>query len=231
MESHVARVIDPAGGSWYIERLTDQLAERAWDVFQEVESAGGFRAAVEAGLVDERIAATRAKRAADVDHRRTRIIGVTAFPDVSERRPQSDAPADGDRGVHRWAEAFESLRQRVDAAATTDRRPAVFLATLGGSATFSARATEATNFFGIAGIETIRGPATDDVDELALAFARSGTSVACICAADDVERERGDDVGAALGAAGATSIYSAAQLTGDTRAQLTDLMDHLRGTT
>ena len=60
LESHLGRVIDPAGGSWYVERLTDQLADAAWADFQDVEAAGGFRAAVEAGLLDERIAAVRA---------------------------------------------------------------------------------------------------------------------------------------------------------------------------
>ena len=79
MESHLAEVIDPAGGSWYAERLTADLAQAAWVVFQEVEHAGGFRAAVEAGVVNERIAAVRAPaRDSDqppqgADHRRHRV--------------------------------------------------------------------------------------------------------------------------------------------------------------
>ncbi len=61
-ESNLARVIDPAGGSWYAERLTDQLARAAWDLFQEIERAGGQLAALRSGLVAERVAANWARR-------------------------------------------------------------------------------------------------------------------------------------------------------------------------
>ena len=87
MESNIARVVDPAGGSWYVEQFTAALAQRAWDVFQEIEAAGGFRAAVEAGIVADRIATTRATRGADVDHRRAPIVGVSAFPSLDDVVP------------------------------------------------------------------------------------------------------------------------------------------------
>ena len=86
LESNLAKVLDPAGGSWYVERLTEQLAERAWDVVREVESAGGFRAAVETGIVDRCIADTRSRRTEDIDHRRAPMVGVTVFPDVAAPR-------------------------------------------------------------------------------------------------------------------------------------------------
>ena len=63
-ESHLAEVADPAGGSWYVERFTDQLADAAWAWFQEIEAAGGLLAAAGDGLVAERLAATRAGPAA-----------------------------------------------------------------------------------------------------------------------------------------------------------------------
>ena len=62
-ESHVARVIDPAGGSWYVEDLTEQLAVKAWAWFQEIERSGGLRAALAAGLVADRLAASRERAA------------------------------------------------------------------------------------------------------------------------------------------------------------------------
>ena len=49
LESNLARVIDPAGGSWYVEYLTDELAAKAWSELQRIEAAGGIVAAVEAG--------------------------------------------------------------------------------------------------------------------------------------------------------------------------------------
>lgn len=63
-ESHLARVVDPAGGSWYVERLTEELAVSAWAFFQEIERAGGQQAATASGLVAERLAATWEKRSA-----------------------------------------------------------------------------------------------------------------------------------------------------------------------
>jgi methylmalonyl-CoA mutase len=228
LESNVARVIDPAGGSWYLERLTDELAERAWDVFQEVETAGGIRAAVEQGIVDDRIAGTRAARASDVDHRRTPIIGVSAFPSVDDLASIASG-AVTPACPHRWAAGFEALRMRVDAAAAArGRRPSVFLASLGTPATTVRRATAAANFYGIAGLATPRGPASTDIDDVVTAFAASGASVACICAGDDVDSTGRDKLRAALVAAGATRVDSADDLGGDARAALADLLEHLQ---
>jgi methylmalonyl-CoA mutase len=225
LESNVARVLDPAGGSWYVERFTDELAARAWDVFQEVEAAGGYRAAVEAGLVADRIAAARAARAADIDHLRAPIIGVSVFPSVDDIAPLADGPLPGPE--YRWAAGFEALRTRVDAAAASGTRPAVFLARLGSSAATAPAITAAANFLGIAGLDGPHGPVTDDVDEVVEAIAHSGTSVACICAAADLDESRHDELRAALTAAGATRVYSATDLAGDARAKLSDLLDHL----
>ena len=79
-EAHVAQVVDPAGGSWYVEALTDALAQKAWAFFQELERAGGLRAALAGGLVADRIAASREARRAAVATRHESITGVSAFP-------------------------------------------------------------------------------------------------------------------------------------------------------
>ncbi|CPZ73382.1 Probable methylmalonyl-CoA mutase small subunit MutA [Mycobacteroides abscessus] len=83
-ESHVARVLDPGGGSWFIEDLTESLAQQAWSLFTEIEAGGGFEAATE--LIRERIAATRAQRADDIAHRRTSVTGVNEFPNLAGSR-------------------------------------------------------------------------------------------------------------------------------------------------
>ena len=226
LESNVTSVIDAAGGSWYVERLTEHLAERAWDVFQEIESADGFRRAVESGLVDGLVAATRAARRADIDHLRAPIVGVSAFPGL-DRLAVSDAEVLGEQ-VPRWASGFETLRTRVDAAVSTGaRRPAVFLARLGSPAASAGRATAAAAFFGIAGLDSVGGPPTVDAAAVAEAFAASGTSVACVCSGGDVDQGRLDELADALATAGATRVYSADELPGDARHALADLLDHL----
>ena len=110
-ESRVAGVIDPAGGSWYVERHTDELAKAGWAVFQEVERAGGLAAALDAGLVAERVAAVRDARTARLDAGDEAITGVTVFPNKDEkpltRVPSPPAPEGGLPRV-RYAEPFEA---------------------------------------------------------------------------------------------------------------------------
>ncbi len=96
-ESHVARVIDPAGGSWYVEDLTEQLAVKAWAWFQEIERSGGLRAALAAGLVAGRLAASRDERRDALARRREAVTGVSEFPLIGETllsRPAAARPAD-----------------------------------------------------------------------------------------------------------------------------------------
>lgn len=202
LESNLGAVADPAGGSWYVERLTAGLAERAWSFFQEIEASGGFRAAVEAGVLDQHIARARERRDADVDHRRAPLTGLSEFPNIGEPLPasidHSAGPVAGGLERHRWAERFETLRERVAAASP---RPRIYLATLGTPADFTARVTFTKNFFEVAGIETVTGP----VD----GYAASGAAAACACSSNPVYAAELDAAVDALTSAGATRVYVA----------------------
>lgn len=95
-EAHLHRVIDPAGGSWYLERLTDQVAHKAWEVFQQVERHGGMLRAIESGWVGEQIDAAYARQVHQVAHRDRGITGVSEFPNLTEApivRPAPDRDA------------------------------------------------------------------------------------------------------------------------------------------
>jgi methylmalonyl-CoA mutase len=113
-ESKVAGVIDPAGGSWYVEQHTAELAKAGWAAFQEIEKAGGLAAALDSGLVDDRLAATRAARTARLDAGDEAITGVTVFPNENEkplsRQQEPAAPAGGLPRV-RYAEPFEAAME------------------------------------------------------------------------------------------------------------------------
>ena len=91
-ESHLHRVVDPGGGSWFLESVTDQLAEEAWEIFQEIERLGGMVAVLESGWVAEKIAAAHAPRAKDIARRKEGITGVSEFPDISETPLETVAP-------------------------------------------------------------------------------------------------------------------------------------------
>lgn len=212
-ESHLGRVADPAGGSWYVERLTDELAHASWEFFQELEAAGGQEKALASGLVGERIAAAWQARKRRLATRREPVTGVSEFPHLAERpvvrEPAPAGPAHGLPRVRR-DEAFEALRARSDAhLAATGARPKAFLAALGPASAHTARASFAANLFQAGGVEPVHDPVTVDADTVAAAYAASGAGVACLCSSDGLYAEQAEAVVAALRAAGARWIYLA----------------------
>ncbi|GAA4236772.1 methylmalonyl-CoA mutase [Streptosporangium album] len=214
-EAGVARVTDPAGGSWYVERLTEDLATKSWEWFQEIERAGGMATALETGLVAGRTAATWERRAANIAHRRDPLTGVSEFPNLGERPPTRPPHPRDVQGRH-YAEEFEALRDLADA---QESRPGVFLATIGPAAAYTARASFAANLFQAGGIAAVTagsgvdpgGAAGSGVDpaRIAAAFTASGARVACLCSSDRLYGEHAGAVAAALRDAGARKIWLA----------------------
>jgi methylmalonyl-CoA mutase len=200
-ESSLARVIDAAGGSWFVESLTDELAQHAWDVFTAIERAGGAPTALDDGTIESLIAPVRARRADDIAHRRAAITGVSEYAHVGEEpvvRPPLPEPPPGLLPRLRYAQEYEALRDRCDAAPS---RPRVFLATLGPFAAHSGRAGFAANLFQAAGIDCVTGP----VEE----FAAASTPVACLCSSDKLYVDEAEPAAKALRAAGASFVWLA----------------------
>ncbi|MFI5748644.1 methylmalonyl-CoA mutase small subunit [Streptomyces sp. NPDC051644] len=216
-ESHLARVIDPAGGSWYVERLTAELADAAWAFFQEIERSGGQAAALRSGMIGERLAATWAARSKDLARRKEPVTGVSEFPHLAERPvareaapAEVSATASGGLPRVRRDEAFEALRARSDAhLAATGQRPRVFLAALGPAAAHTARASFASNLFQAGGIEPVHDPVSVDAATAADAFRAGGATVACLCSSDTLYAEQAGAVAEALGSAGAQWVFLA----------------------
>lgn len=179
-ESHLGRVLDPAAGSWFVEDLTEQLAESAWADFQAIESRGGFSAATD--FLTDQIAEVAARRAADIAHRKTSVTGVNEFPNLAEA-PLAQTGALP--GVARYAAGFEALRDRSDAyLAGAGTRPSVLLLPLGPLAEHNIRTTFAANLLASGGIEAVN-PGTVDAAGIAAAVAAAGTpAVAVICGTD-----------------------------------------------
>jgi methylmalonyl-CoA mutase len=215
-EAHLARVIDPAGGSWYVESLTDELAQAAWAFFQDVEAEGGALAALDSGFVAEQVAVVRGRRLADVATRRAPVTGVSEFADPAEqpvhRRPLPEQPGGG-LPRFRPAQPYEAYRDRSDARlAETGSRPRAFLATLGPLAAYTARAGFARNLLQAGGIEVVEAGPTGTTDEVAAAFTASGIPVVVLCSTNAVYGERGEETVAALRAAGARQVLLAGQV-------------------
>jgi methylmalonyl-CoA mutase len=204
-EGSLARVLDPAGGSWYVESLTEEIAQAAWAWFTEIERAGGLPAALASGLVEERIAAAWRARTERLAARKDAITGVSEFPNLAEvlpvREPAAEVLPPGPGGLPRVraAAAFEELRDRADA---TDPRPRVYLATIGPVARHTARATSAGNLFQAGGLETPSGDGASGLGD-------AGTTVACICGTDKDYEGGAAALAAELRAAGATQVWLA----------------------
>ncbi|WP_243056870.1 methylmalonyl-CoA mutase family protein [Nocardioides sp. SR21] len=142
-EAHVAHVADPAGGSYAVEKLTDDLARAAWVTFGRLDDAPDPGAALAA-----EIAETVAKREAEIATRKRPITGLTEFPNLGETLPDREGEPDP---VRRYGASFEALR---------DTPPAtpVHLATIGTVAQHTARATFATNLLAAGGIAVTTEP-------------------------------------------------------------------------
>src|SRR5580700_11014426 len=168
-ESHVARVIDPAGGSWHVEDLTDQLAVKAWAWFQEIERSGGLRAALATGLIAGRLAASREQRRDALATRREAVTGVSEFPLVGETllsRPATAGPAVGPAGLPRirWSQWYEELRDRADVhALAAGSPPTLTLAPLDASRASVARAERVAALLAPGGIKAVTDAAADTI--------------------------------------------------------------------
>ncbi|MEQ8841930.1 MAG: methylmalonyl-CoA mutase family protein [Acidimicrobiales bacterium] len=223
-ESHLALVVDPAAGSWFVESLTDRLANAAWAIFQKVEADGGIEAALADGTIAAALDAAWNERLDALGTRRTPITGVSEFPNLDEtvvdrptRKPGGGFP------IRRLAAPFEALRDGADRVlAATGRRPTVHLAALGPLATHTARSTWITNFLAVGGVAVDGGdtPGADSPLEAEAKFAESGATVAVICSSDGVYAERAAATATALKEAGATKV-ALAGAPGDLRDELT----------
>ncbi|MGW5579566.1 methylmalonyl-CoA mutase subunit beta [Micromonospora chokoriensis] len=204
-EVHLHRVTDPAGGSWYVESRTEELARAAWDWFTTIERAGGIGAALRSGLVADRLAATWERRATRLARRQDAITGVSEFPDLDEQVPArhagSPAPVGG-LPRHRYAYRFEELRRRADDAPTT---PVVHLVAIGRTSDHNARVTFTANLFAAGGIRSVTTAPGDAVPPGA---------VVCLCSSDRVYAEQAAPVAATLRQAGAAKVWLAGRPAG-----------------
>lgn len=197
-ESHVAAVADPAGGSYAVEKLTDDLAVAAWAELGRIEAAGGALADEARDGAMERVKAVATARDAQVADRSRPITGVSEFPNLDEVLPERpDAPF---RHARHYDWAFQDMR-------TEPAAQPVFLATMGAIAAHTARATFATNLFAAGGVAVEPAGATSDPASVLEAYA--GQPVVCLAGTDAAYAEWGADLVAALRAAGAAYVVLA----------------------
>ncbi len=193
-ESHLDKVVDPAGGSYYVETLTLSIAGEAWKLFLDVVDKGGFFAEVSDGNIQKAVNESCEKRHTDVARRKEILLGTNQYPNINEKAADKivakachcscGEKTEGNGGLlmKRAATDFEDLRLATEAAA---KRPKVFMLTIGNLAMRLARAQFSTNFFGCAGYEIIDNLGFDTVKAGVDAALEKCADVIVLCSSDD----------------------------------------------
>lgn len=195
-ECHFDRMVDVAGGSYFIEQLTKSLSEQAWKLFLAVEEQGGFLAAVKAGTVQGTVNETSAKRHADAGKRKEFLLGTNQFPNFTEKSEGKEPVACCCKGtcgcgekpaleaVHtsRLASEFETLRLTTEKA---EKVPVAFMLTIGNLAMRQARAQFSCNFLAAAGYKVVDNLGFKTVEEGVDAALEAGADIVVICSSDD----------------------------------------------
>ena len=232
-ESHLGRAIDPAGGSFFVESLTHQLADRGWQAFQAIEAAGGIMTVLADGTMAEAIDSSWSDRLAGLRTRREVVTGVSDFPSSTGDPVGSTGDSQnsvGDLGRHpgrglpvrRLAQPYEDLRDAADRhLGVSGRRPTVAVVALGSEAAHSPRTTWARNLLAGGGIEAEGGHGDGAFSPIAAAagFGAVRTPVAVITSSDQVYAEQAAATATAVVEAGATLVAMVGD-PGDRRADL-----------
>ncbi|MEZ5104348.1 MAG: methylmalonyl-CoA mutase family protein [Draconibacterium sp.] len=197
-ESHLDKIADPSAGSYYIESLTNSIAEQAWKLFLEVQEKGGFIAAFKDGFVQGEIKATAAKRNQNIALRRENLLGTNQFPNFTEKVTKEleasvfqpvDYTVEGAEvetlKPYRGAQAFEALRYKTDVYSKENKRPVAFMLTIGNLAFRKARAQFSCNFFAVAGFEVIDNNGFKTIEEGITAAKAKNADIVVICSSDD----------------------------------------------
>lgn len=196
-ESHLNKVVDPAGGSYYIEVLTTSIARQAWELFNEVEDNGGFLAMLKKGDIQAKVNESGVKRHVDVARRKEILLGTNQYPNINEKAldkiskdscacccgcAQSEEEAVEKLNFDRAASQFETLRLDTE---RSGKRPKVFMLTIGNLAMRLARAQFSGNFFGCAGYEIIDNIGFNSIKEGIDAAMDKEADIVVLCSSDD----------------------------------------------
>ncbi|RHJ91143.1 methylmalonyl-CoA mutase small subunit [Parabacteroides bouchesdurhonensis] len=196
-ECHLDKVVDPSAGSYYVEVLTNSLAEVAWNLFLEVEDKGGFGAEVANGNIQNAVNASNVARKKAVATRREILLGSNQFPNFTEVAAgkiketascccgsghscgeATVTPLDFSRG----ASEFEALRLATEKSGKT---PNVFMLTIGNLSMRIARSQFSSNFFACAGYKVIDNLGFETVEAGVEAAMKAGAQIVVLCSSDD----------------------------------------------
>ncbi len=201
-EAHFDKVADPAAGSYYIETLTNEIVEKAWDLFLKIQDLDGYLAALKNGFIQEQLREISSKRLDSVSSRLDKVLGINKFPDpldhlsfefidqtseafgLSDREPENETIK-----PKRRSQSLESMRYATDRFSISNKRPAVFLLAVGDPILSAARAQFSAEFFGVVGYEIIHSDLFSSLDVGLTAALEAQPSVVVLCSSDSEYEE------------------------------------------
>ena len=198
-EVRLIDLIDPAGGAWHVEKLTDQLAKSAWSLFQQIEAQGGLVEALQAGSIQTQITSVADRRRQDLAEGRTALVGCSRYPNLDESRPedrsrpqQSAAVGDVRERIEvkplrarRLAVPYEDLRRNADMyRRRKGHRPRIFLANFGRLGEYKIGADFARGLYEPGGFELIDDGGYDSIESALEAAISSQAAAVVICTGD-----------------------------------------------
>lgn len=199
-EAWITQTTDPAGGSWFIEELTDELAEQAWQKFLEIDAAGGLLEMLRTGRLQQEIEEVRVRRETDIFTRKQTIIGTNMYANLQEEAWSQCGPMSATGSVdnakemihaipqRRLAESFEQLRFKAQ---SFQKAPTVGLICLGELKQFKSRADFAAGFFATGGIGVKESGALPSIQEVVQYVQSTDLDAYCICGTNEQYQEYG----------------------------------------
>ncbi len=203
-EAYLDKVIDPAAGSYYLESLTDEIAQLSWEYFKRIEEKGGMLAVMESGTLKQEIENTAAQRNMDIAIRKIPVLGTNIFPNLKENMLDEIQVSRHNEEhsylkLYRGAEIFEIIRLATEKFVKKgNTRPKVFLATYGNLAMRKARAGFATNFFGCAGYQISDEFVIKDIAETVKAIKDYQANIVVICSSDEEYAQQAGELARAV---------------------------------
>ncbi len=195
-ESYLDKVVDPSAGSYYIENLTNSIVNEAWKLFLEIQDKGGYLEAFKKGFVQNMVKESANGKDMAIASRKLSILGTNQYPNPQEHldkdiasltsKNQKEPEGQVEKLIpYRGAQAFEELRYQTDKYSQKNKRPVVFMLTMGNLAMRRARAQFSGNFFACAGYEIIDNNGFDTVEQGVKAALDSNSDIVVLCSSDD----------------------------------------------
>ncbi|MEH7095129.1 methylmalonyl-CoA mutase subunit beta [Neobacillus vireti] len=208
-EAHLEKVIDPAGGSWYVEELTNELAEKAWDYFQKIEAQGGILNSLKSNWLQQEIKAVYDVKNLDIQTRKQSMIGTNVYADINEI-PSNPLPkninsffSNGTYSLskieaipaRRLTEPFEELRKKAkQLEGKVGTIPSVGIVCLGELKHYKPRLDFMKGFFAAGGLNAIESKPIVTVDHAKQFLLETTTSYFCFCGTNEQYELAGENI-------------------------------------